>query len=75
MNLEEITESAIEEMDDHADSESLAGDTLFGTFDIVEEGIFGDNLIMVSEKFGDRIIQLVTNIFANAFEASFNILN
>ena len=71
--LEGITESAIEKMDDHIDSELVAEETLFGIFDIVENDVFGENITKIAETFGDRILQLVTNIFTKAIEASFNI--
>ena len=54
--LEGVTEIAVNGIDDHADSEDLAEDTLFGIFDTVENQFFGDNITQVAEKFGDRIL-------------------
>ncbi|QLH06847.1 hypothetical protein [Nitrosopumilus ureiphilus] len=73
--LEKVIETSVNGMDVHTDSEDLADDVLFGIFDTVENQIFGDNITRVSEKFGDRIFQLVTNIISKAIEASLDIFN
>ena len=71
--LEGVTGIAVKGVDKQTDSETLAEDTLFGIFDTVEEQIFGENMIRVAEKFGDRIFQLVTNVVSNAIEASLEV--
>ncbi len=48
---------------------------MFGIFDTVKDDVFGDDLTRVTEKFGGKIFQLVTNIISKTIETNLELLD
>ena len=51
-----------------ADSEVLAENTLDQIFNVVETKVLGDGVDFVIERYGDRIVDLVTGNMSSVFE-------
>ncbi len=39
----------------------------------MKKDVFADNITRIDQMFGDRILELISNIFTSAIETSFNI--
>lgn len=66
--VQDIIPSLFSEVQNGKDSEKIAEQTLDQIFNVVEEDVLGDGVNFIIEKFGDRIIDMVTGNMFSIFE-------